>query len=77
MWHDWLSKREKPQCQHDAIYFGEKGVLESLPDDLMCYYDLIEDCPYLVEERGKVGYLIVHESFGLCGGFTALSRVAH
>ena len=35
----------------------------SLPDDLRCYHALIEKCPYLDEEIGKVGYLTVHESY--------------
>lgn len=40
--------------------FGNKN---SLPKDLHCYYDLIESCPYNESERGKVGYLTVHESY--------------
>jgi hypothetical protein len=39
--------------------FGQK---DSLPNNLLCYYDAIEACPYLMSERGKVGYLTVHES---------------
>ena len=39
--------------------FGSK---ESLPGDLQCYHSLIEKCPYMREEIGKVGYLTVHES---------------
>ncbi|CAJ1958776.1 unnamed protein product [Cylindrotheca closterium] len=40
--------------------FGSK---ESLPDDLRCYHSLIERCPYMREEIGKVGYLTVHETY--------------
>ena len=40
--------------------FGDK---ESLPDDLKCYFPLIEQCPYLKDDLGKVGYLTVHESY--------------
>eukprot|EP00526_Cylindrotheca_closterium_P000475 CAMPEP_0113651054 /NCGR_PEP_ID=MMETSP0017_2-20120614/27202_1 /TAXON_ID=2856 /ORGANISM="Cylindrotheca closterium" /LENGTH=373 /DNA_ID=CAMNT_0000563677 /DNA_START=73 /DNA_END=1194 /DNA_ORIENTATION=+ /assembly_acc=CAM_ASM_000147 len=40
--------------------FGSK---ESLPDDLQCYHTLIEQCPYMADEVGKVGYLTVHESY--------------
>jgi hypothetical protein len=40
--------------------FGEK---DSLPTDLQCYFDLIEMCPYMKEDIGKVGYLTVHESY--------------
>mmetsp|Transcript_14552 Transcript_14552/g.22760 ORF Transcript_14552/g.22760 Transcript_14552/m.22760 type:complete len:395 (-) Transcript_14552:497-1681(-) len=40
--------------------FGNK---ESLPQDLQCYYDCIENCPYLQEEIGKVGYLTIHECY--------------
>ncbi|KAL3944642.1 MAG: hypothetical protein SGBAC_001302 [Bacillariaceae sp.] len=39
--------------------FGRK---ESLPEDLQCYYPLIEKCPCNSDEYGKVGYLTVHES---------------
>jgi hypothetical protein len=39
------------------------GSKDSLPDDLMCYYPLIEQCPYMADEIGKVGYLTVHESY--------------
>ena len=39
------------------------GDCLSLPDDLKCYYNLIERCPYLDEEIGKVGYLTVHEEY--------------
>lgn len=40
--------------------FGNKN---SLPGDLQCYHGLIESCPYDIKERGKVGYLTIHESF--------------
>jgi hypothetical protein len=39
--------------------FGDKT---SLPEELQCYFRLIELCPYLEEEIGQVGYLTVHES---------------
>ncbi|KAL3936868.1 MAG: hypothetical protein SGBAC_007906, partial [Bacillariaceae sp.] len=39
------------------------GSNESLPDDLQCYHSLIEQCPYMRNEIGKVGYLTVHESY--------------
>jgi len=39
------------------------GDIKSLPDDLQCYFPLIEQCPYMADERGKVGYLTVHESY--------------
>jgi hypothetical protein len=40
--------------------FGDKN---SLPDDLKCYFRLIEMCPYMKDDLGKVGYLTVHESY--------------
>jgi len=40
--------------------FGSK---ESLPDNLQCYHKLIEQCPYMSEEIGNIGYLTVHESY--------------
>lgn len=40
----------------------ELGNKQSLPDDLQCYYPLIDACPFLHEEFGKVAYLTVHES---------------
>mmetsp|Transcript_26977 Transcript_26977/g.45998 ORF Transcript_26977/g.45998 Transcript_26977/m.45998 type:complete len:397 (-) Transcript_26977:185-1375(-) len=40
--------------------FGDK---DSLPDDLQCYFPLIEKCPYMKDDIGKVGYLTVHESY--------------
>eukprot|EP00980_Cylindrotheca_fusiformis_P007915 scaffold1696_cov166-Cylindrotheca_fusiformis.AAC.1 len=40
--------------------FGDK---ESLPDDLQCYYPLIQQCPYMTDDTGEVGYLTVHESY--------------
>lgn len=40
--------------------FGEKT---SLPDYLKCYYPLIEQCPYTTDDKGKVGFLTVHESY--------------
>lgn len=40
--------------------FGNK---ESLPKDLQCYHSMIEQCPYMRDEIGKVGYLTVHESY--------------
>mmetsp|Transcript_27917 Transcript_27917/g.47455 ORF Transcript_27917/g.47455 Transcript_27917/m.47455 type:complete len:411 (-) Transcript_27917:342-1574(-) len=39
--------------------FGDK---HSLPNDLQCYFPLIERCPYMQDDVGKVGYLTVHES---------------
>jgi hypothetical protein len=39
------------------------GDITSLPEDLRCYYYLIEQCPYAKEEIGQVGYLTVHESY--------------
>ena len=42
------------------------GSSDSLPYDLQCYFDLIEQCPYRnnrSDETGKVGYLTVHESY--------------
>lgn len=39
------------------------GHNDSLPDDLQCYFHLIEQCPYLSTCLGKVGYLTVHESY--------------
>jgi len=39
------------------------GDSSSLPDNLQCYHNLIECCPYLDEEIGKVGYLTVHEGY--------------
>jgi hypothetical protein len=39
------------------------GDMDSLPDNLKCYHDLIEKCPYMKDEIGKVGYLTVHESY--------------
>ncbi len=40
--------------------FGDK---ESLPDNLQCYFPLIEQCPYMADEVGKVGFITVHESY--------------
>jgi hypothetical protein len=40
------------------------GDRSSLPEDLKCYFDLvIEQCPYMKEEIGKVAYLTVQEIF--------------
>ena len=39
------------------------GDQDSLPENLQCYHPLIEQCPYVMEEVGKVAYLTVHESF--------------
>jgi hypothetical protein len=41
------------------------GSKDTLPDDPMCYYPLIEQCPYpyMADEIGTVGYLTVHESY--------------
>eukprot|EP00591_Stephanopyxis_turris_P000183 CAMPEP_0195521074 /NCGR_PEP_ID=MMETSP0794_2-20130614/17892_1 /TAXON_ID=515487 /ORGANISM="Stephanopyxis turris, Strain CCMP 815" /LENGTH=475 /DNA_ID=CAMNT_0040650541 /DNA_START=55 /DNA_END=1482 /DNA_ORIENTATION=- len=39
------------------------GDISSLPPSLQCYFPLIEQCPYLAEETGKVGFLTVHESW--------------
>jgi hypothetical protein len=44
--------------------FGDK---ESLPDNLRCYFPLIEQCPYMADEIGKVGFLTVHESYVVAG----------
>ena len=52
--------------------FGDK---ESLPDNLQCYFPLIEQCPYLKDDLGKVGYLTVHESYVDVG--KAQRRVAY
>mmetsp|Transcript_2022 Transcript_2022/g.4911 ORF Transcript_2022/g.4911 Transcript_2022/m.4911 type:complete len:403 (+) Transcript_2022:263-1471(+) len=38
------------------------GNKASLPDNLQCYHDMIEACPYVREEIGNVAYLTVHES---------------
>ena len=38
---------------------GQKG---SLPDNLQCYYEIIEKCPYNRNDVGKVAYLTVWES---------------
>lgn len=38
------------------------GNKESLPQDLQCYYPLIDACPFCVEDFGKVAYLTVKES---------------
>jgi len=40
--------------------FGSK---DSLPEDLQCYHPLIQQCPYMADEIGNVGYLTVHESY--------------
>jgi hypothetical protein len=39
------------------------GDKSSLPDDLQSYHELIEKCPYMEDEIGKVGYLTVHECY--------------
>lgn len=39
------------------------GEPTSLPNYLRCYYDLIQACPYVTEEEGKVAFLTVHESW--------------
>ena len=39
------------------------GDRESLPSYLTCYFLLIEQCPYMKDDLGKVGYLTVHESY--------------
>ena len=39
------------------------GDQESLPENLKCYFPLIEQCPYMMDDVGKVGYLTVHESY--------------
>jgi hypothetical protein len=40
--------------------FGDES---SLPADLQFYFPLIEACPHMREEVGKIGYLTVHESY--------------
>jgi len=40
--------------------FGDRA---SLPGYLQCYYPLIDQCPYMQDYEGKVGYLTVHESY--------------
>eukprot|EP00580_Thalassiosira_gravida_P014288 CAMPEP_0201680952 /NCGR_PEP_ID=MMETSP0494-20130426/50860_1 /ASSEMBLY_ACC=CAM_ASM_000839 /TAXON_ID=420259 /ORGANISM="Thalassiosira gravida, Strain GMp14c1" /LENGTH=451 /DNA_ID=CAMNT_0048164683 /DNA_START=1011 /DNA_END=2366 /DNA_ORIENTATION=- len=40
--------------------FGDK---DSLPTYLQYYFPLIERCPYMKDDIGKVGYLTVHESY--------------
>jgi len=40
--------------------FGDEA---SLPDNLKCFYNCIEECPYPKEYIGEVGYLTVHESY--------------
>lgn len=44
--------------------FGDRS---SLPAELRCYHELIEACPYMGEEVGRVGYLTVHEGFVQAG----------
>jgi len=44
--------------------FGDRS---SLPAELQCYHELIETCPYMEEEAGRVGYLTVHEGFVQAG----------
>ena len=39
------------------------GDKSSLPEELQCYHEIIEQCPYFCEEIGKVAYLTVQESF--------------
>jgi hypothetical protein len=39
------------------------GDKDSLPDDLECYYTLIENFPCMVEDVGNMAYLTVHESY--------------
>ena len=39
------------------------GVKDSLPEDLQCYYEMIEECPYMEDEKNSVGFLTVHESY--------------
>jgi hypothetical protein len=39
------------------------GDKQSLPDDLQSYWGMIEACPYVQEEVGKIAYLTVHESY--------------
>ena len=46
---------------------GDKG---SLPDDLQCYYPLIDACPFYREDFGKVAYLTVQESAAVEQGKT-------
>lgn len=46
------------------------GDVTSLPEHLRDYYDLIEACPYSVDEIGKVAYLTIHESQEIAAGTT-------
>ena len=39
------------------------GDRESLPSYLQCYFPLIEQCPYMKDDLGKVGYLTVRECY--------------
>ena len=39
------------------------GEKESLPENLQAYWNMIEACPYVTEEIGKVAYLTVQESY--------------
>ena len=48
----------------------ELGNMDSLPDELQCYYPLIDACPFFREEFGKVAYLTVHESTRVEAGET-------
>jgi len=38
------------------------GDKDSLPSHLQCYFPLIEQCPTMKSDKGKVAYLTVHES---------------
>ena len=44
--------------------FGNKT---SLPESVQDYYELIENCPYMKDDVGKVGYLTVQESYVYSG----------
>lgn len=39
------------------------GDIDSLPEDLQCYYECIQQCPIHTAEIGSVCYLTVHESW--------------
>ena len=46
------------------------GDQESLPDDLRDYYSLIDACPFLHDDFGKIAFLTVHESDNVDKGKT-------
>jgi hypothetical protein len=46
------------------------GDIDSLPDDLKCYYEMIEACPYVKEEIDNIAFLTVQESSHIHQGET-------